>query len=133
MKRKILSIVLSIGLIYSLGNIARAQAPVAPPEPVQAFSPQSGPTITGYSWLDNFDDDLGLVQTSNAAVAKGELGLSQVVPLGSASYDNEILSMVEYSDGRIFLGLDGALLNVYNPATGQMTNLGYPVPAECYT
>jgi hypothetical protein len=90
------------------------------------------PSTLSTSWSDSFKDDTGMTWMENAAVLDGDVRLSQIAGLGLAEEGGDILAMTEASDGRVFLGTDGAYLDVYDPGSGAIASLGAPVPEECF-
>jgi hypothetical protein len=90
------------------------------------------PSTLSTSWSDSFKDDTGLTWMESAAVLDGDVRLSQIAALGYAEEGGDILAMTEASNGRVFLGTDGAYLNAYDPGSGTIASLGAPVPEECF-
>jgi hypothetical protein len=94
---------------------------------------QRGSAVDARRWDVGFDDDAGLVWAEGSVVLDGRLELSRARALGPAVEGDGFTSIALSPDGRLFLGTHGAILNVYDPATGSFTSLGKPVPGECPT
>ena len=92
----------------------------------------AGATTSLTSWSDSFQDDSGLTWMENATVLGDDVRLSQITALGAVEEGGDILAMTETANGKIYLGTDGAYLNVYDAGSGTMTSLGAPVPEECF-
>lgn len=114
-----------------------AVTPIPPRSPrVNQFAFQETgihvPSLLPTSWSDSFKDDAGVVWMENASVREGGIGLSEISALGFPEEGGAVLAMTEASNGRIYLGTDGAYLNVYDPGAGTIVSLGAPVPDECF-
>ena len=144
MKRKIFYLLTGAILILSLVSMADAQQPdgafsspgmghedLPRAQVLASTGVTGGPTRTDTSWSDTFGDDDGLAWMENTAVVNGDVVLSQIEPLKLVPDQEEIMALTEGPDGKIYLGTSSAHLRVYDPATGNMTDLGAPVPDEC--
>jgi hypothetical protein len=129
-------------ILICLLVILSLSAPVAasghnPPDlqgtPSQPVPPPASPIQSGLSWSDEIMDSYGFNLIANSSVTNGYLSLSQVVPLGRGILTNDVETMAAANNGKLLLGTYGATLYSYNPANGEMINLGGPVPAECFT
>jgi hypothetical protein len=119
--RRIPIIVASVCLVVSLGVAAAA------------VGRDGGDLLAARRWVSNLDADSDLVWAEGSVVVDGRLQLSQVRALGPAVEGGGLTSVAASPDGRLYLGTHGAILNVYDPATGIIENLGKPVPSECPT
>ncbi|MBN1956369.1 MAG: hypothetical protein JW900_15165 [Anaerolineae bacterium] len=98
----------------------------------QGLGTNGGPSLTPNSWSDTFADDLGLSWMDRSGVMDGQVVLSQLRGLGESVEGGDVLALTVGPDGKVYLGTDGAYLNVYDPATGVVSSLGAPVPGECF-
>lgn len=105
---------------------------LAPSEPRAPRGTIHGPVNTDTSWMDTFEDEVGLTSMLDTALLDGDVRLSRIQALGHAPEGGAILAMTEASSGKIYLGTSGAYLNVYDPVAGTLTSLGAPVPDECF-
>ncbi len=99
---------------------------------VRALGPDE-PVLAPYRWSDTLTDETGLSWLENSLQRNGEVTLSNRSGLGDAVQGGEILALTIGPDGRVYMGTDGAYLNVYDPVTGIIEGLGAPVPSECFT
>lgn len=90
------------------------------------------PAVLSTSWSDSFEDDTGLTWMENAVTLDGDVSLSQIAALGVVEEGGDVLAITEAASGKIYLGTEGAYLNVYDPVAGTITSLGAPVPEECF-
>jgi hypothetical protein len=100
---------------------------------VTVLAQRGGVEVSARRWDVSFEDDAELVWADGSVVVDGRLRLSHVRALGPAVEGDGFTSIALSPEGRVFLGTHGAILNVYEPATGSMTSLGKPVPDECPT
>jgi len=113
-------------ILALLTAVAGAQAP-DPVQTQESRTPIIGPT----SWSDSLDDRQGLSWLDGTRHLPGQVTLSQLEPLGEDV--GAIWSIAEGPNGIFYLGIDNARLWSYDSTTGEMMDLGAPVPGECDT
>jgi hypothetical protein len=89
------------------------------------------PPRTSGVWDDPFDDTFGLSDMADTTNLGGDVVLAQLVK--RADLGGTALAMTRGGDGKIYLGMSGAVLKVFDPATGSVQDRGTPVPDECST
>ena len=89
------------------------------------------PPRTPGVWNDPFDDTFGLSEVTDTTNLGGDVVLAQLVK--RADVGGTALAMTRGGDGKLYLGMSGAVLKVFDPATGTVQERGTPVPEECYT